>query len=64
MFHADNAEVALTSPHGLARMIDVIVVAYQEFKLTVSEKKTTAMHLWSNHSTAPNALQIEAAGNR
>ena len=30
----------------------------------MSEKKTEPMHLWSNHSTALNALRIEAAGQR
>ena len=45
-------------------MMDVIVVACQEFGLTVSEKKTEAMHLWSHPSTASNALRIEAAGQR
>ena len=29
-------------------------------RLTVSEKKTEAMHLWSQHSTASNALRIVA----
>ena len=43
-------------------MMDVIVVAYQELGLTVSEKTTEAMHLWSHPNTAPNALRIEAAG--
>ena len=42
----------------------VIVVACQEFGLTVSKKKTEAMHLWSHPHTAPNALRIEAAGQR
>ena len=41
-----------------------IVVACQEFGLTVSEKKTAAMHLWSHPHTASNALRIEAAGQR
>ena len=50
-----------TSPRGLTRMIDVIVVACQEFGLTVSEKKTEATHLWSNSSAASNALRMEAA---
>ena len=45
MLIADDAEVASTSPLGLARMMDVIVVACQEFGLIVSEKKTEAMHL-------------------
>ena len=46
------------------RLVGVIVVAYQEFGLTVSEKKTEAMHLWSRPHTTSNALRIEAAGQR
>ena len=42
---ADDAGVVSTSPRGLTRIIDVIVIACQEFGLTVSEKKTSAMHL-------------------
>ena len=61
MLYADDARVALTSPRGLTRMVGVIVVACQEFGLTVSEKKTEAMHLWSHLHTASNALRIEAA---
>ena len=64
MLYADDAGVVSTSPRGLARMMDVIVVACQEFGLTVSEKKTEAMHLWSHPNIASNALQIEAAGQR
>ena len=45
-------------------MMDVIVVACREFGLTVSEKKTEVMHLWSHPSTASNTLRIEAAGQR
>ena len=37
MLYADDAGVVSTSPRGLARMMDVIVVACQEFGLTVSE---------------------------
>ena len=39
----------------------IIVVACQEFWPTISEKKTEAMQLWSDRSTASNALRIEAA---
>ena len=59
MLYAHDAGVVSTSPGGLTRKMDVIVVACQEFGLTVSEKKTETMHLWSQHSTAPNALRIE-----
>ena len=39
MLYADDAGVVSTSPRGLTRMMDVIVVACQEFGLTVSEKR-------------------------
>ena len=64
MLYADDAGVVSTSPRGLTRMMDVIVVAYQELGLTVSEKNIEAMHLWSHLIPASNALQIEAAGQR
>ena len=64
MFYADDAEVVSTSPRGLTRMMDAIVVACQEFGLTVSEKKNEAIHLWSHPHTASNALRIEAVGQR
>ena len=38
MLYADDARVVSTSPRGLTRMMGVIVVACQEFGLTVSEK--------------------------
>ena len=59
MLYADDAGVVSTSPRGLTRIMDVIVAASQEFGLIVSEKKTETMHLWSQHSTASNALRIE-----
>ena len=43
---------------------DIGSVACQEFGLTVSEKKTEPMHLWSHPHTASDALRIEAAGQR
>ena len=64
MLYADDAGVVSTSPRGLTRMMDVIVVACQEFGLTVSEKESEAMHLWSHPNTASNALRIEAAEQR
>ena len=64
MLYADEAGVVSTSPRGLTRMMDFIVVACQEFGLTESEKKTEAMHLWSHPNTASNALRVEAAEQR
>ena len=64
MLYADGAGVVSTSPRGLTRIIDVIVVVCQEFGLTVSEKKTEAIHLWSHPRTASNALRVEAKGQR
>ena len=64
MLYTDDAGVVPTSPRGLTRMMDVIVVACQKFGLTVSEKKTAAMRLWSHPIPALNALRIEAAGQR
>ena len=49
---------------GLARTMDVIVVACQEIGLTVSRKKTEAMHLWYDPSTVSNALRVEAAAGQ
>ena len=56
MLYADDAGMVSTSPRGLTRMMGVIVVTCQEFGLTVSKKKTEAMHLWSHPHTASNAL--------
>ena len=65
MLYADDAGVVSTSPRGLTRMVDVIVVACQELgPLAVSEKETEVMHLWSHPSTASNALRIESAEQR
>ena len=46
MLYTDDAGMVLTSPRSLIRMMDVIVVACQEFGLASSEKKFEAMHLW------------------
>ena len=64
MLYADDAGVVSKSPRGLTRMMGVIVLACQEFGLTVSEKKTEAMQLWSHPHTASNALRIEAVRQR
>ena len=64
MLYTDDVGMVLTSPRSLIRMMDVIVVACQEFGLAASEKKIEAMHLWSDSSTTSNALQIETPGQR
>ena len=64
MLYTDDAGMVLTSTRSLIRMMDVIVVACQEFGLAASEKKIEAMHLWSDSSTTSNALQIETPGQR
>ena len=64
MLYADDAGVVSTSPRGFTRMMDVIVAACQEFRLTVSDKTTETMHLWSHPNTASNALRVEAVGQR
>ena len=57
MLYAHDAGLVATSSLGLARMVDVIVVACQKFGLTVPEKKTEAAHLWSDPGTTSNALR-------
>ena len=64
MLYADDAGVVSTSTRGLTRIIDVIIVAYQEFGLTVSKKKIDAMRLWSHSSTASNTLRLQATWQR
>ena len=44
MLHADDVGVVSISPRGLYRMMEVIVVACQDFGLTVSEKTTEVTH--------------------
>ena len=58
MLYADDAGVVSTSPRGLTRMMDVIVVACQEFGLTVSEKRP-------RHSPAvtPSQHSVERAAS-
>ena len=56
--------VVSTSPPGLTSTMDVIVIVCHEFELTVSEKQADAMHLWSDPSTASNALLLGAAGQQ
>ena len=64
MLYADDAGVVSTLPRALTRMMDVMVVACQEFGLAVSEKKTEAMHLWFHPIPASNALRIKPTGQR
>ena len=62
MLYAIDAEVVSTTHRGLTRMIDIIVVACQEFELAVLEKKTEAMQLWFHPSTASNVLRMRRQG--
>ena len=58
MLYADDAVVVSTSPRGLTRTMDVIVVACQEFGLTVSEKK------YRDHApVVPSRYSVERAAN-
>ena len=45
ILYTDDAGMVLISPRGLIGMMDVIVVACQEFGLTASEKNIEAMRL-------------------
>ena len=64
ILYADDAGMMPMSPRGLTKMVDLVVVACQEFRLIVSEKKTETMHLWSDPSTSSNTLRIESEGQR
>ena len=58
MLYADDAGVVSTSPRGLTRMMGVIVVACQEFGLTVSEKKDRG-----HAPVVPSLHSVERAAN-
>ena len=58
MLCTDDAGVVLTSPRGLIRMMDVIVVAYQEFGLAASERKPEA-----NAPVVRSQHSVERAAN-
>ena len=64
MPYVDDVGVVSTLPRARTRMMDVIVVACLDLRLTVPEKRTEAEHLWSHPGTARNALRIESAGQR
>ena len=64
MLYADDAGVVSTSTRRLSRMVDVIIVVYQKFGLTVSKKTIEAMRLWSQLSTASNTLRLQATWQR
>ena len=63
MLYADDAGVVSTSPRGLTKMMGVIVVACQEFGLTVSEKMIEAMHLWSHPTQRRTRCELRQQGN-
>ncbi|CAM9398965.1 unnamed protein product, partial [Sphacelaria rigidula] len=61
MLYADDAGIASRTPESLARMMAVVVMTCQEFRLMVSESKTESMRLWSVPSPTEAALDIKAA---
>ena len=63
MLYADDAGVVSTSPRGLTRTMDVIVVACQEFGLAVSEKNVEAIHLWSIPTQRRTRCELRRQGN-
>ena len=65
MLYADDAGIASRSSEGLAKMMTVIVTVFEAAGLTVSEKKTETMILWTPQQTPQAApLVIEAAGQK
>ena len=68
MLYADDAGVVSKSAEGLARMMTIFVEVFQEFGLTVSEKKaeTLVMRVKKRQPPLlpPPLLIIEAAGQR
>ena len=63
VLYADDVGVVSTSPRGLTRRMGVTVVTCQEFGLTVSEKKTEAMHLWSHPTQRRTRCELRRQGN-
>lgn len=64
MLYADDVGIISRSTRGLARVMTVIVVEYQEFGRTVSEYGIHSMCLWSILSSAETALHIKTADPR
>lgn len=63
MSYADDAGIVSRSPDGLTRMTAMVVVACQEFALTVSESKTESMRLWSVASSTVTTSGGHASEN-
>ena len=61
MLYADDACIVSRSPHGLAKMMEVIVEVNRAFALTVSAKKTETMCM-PTPRTPQTMVRIEAAG--
>ena len=61
MLYADDASIVSRSPHGLAKMMEVIVQVCRAFALTVSAKKTETMGL-TPPRTPRTMVQVKAAG--
>ena len=63
MLYADDASIVSKSAECLAKMITVIVTAFEAAGLTVSEKKTEPMLLRTpNQAIRTSLVAIEAAG--
>ena len=62
MLYAHDSRVVPTSPRGLARVMGRFSCRMQGIR--IDSVKTEAMQLWSDPSTASNALRIEATGQR
>ena len=63
MLYADDAGIVSRSPHGLAKMMAIIVEVSEAFGLTVSEKKTETMCM-PPRSVEAEQFQTMAAGQR
>ena len=65
MLHADDAGIVSTSDQGRAKMMAVIVTAFEAAGLTVSKKKKDRTIMRTPHQTTlASPLVIEAAGQR
>ena len=61
MMYADDACIVSRSPHGLAKIMEVVVEVCRAFALTLSVKKTEAMYMPSPR-TPRTMVRVKAAG--